>query len=87
LTKKNDVWAQVAYYSGLGFILPAAVVVGYAIGWGLDRALHTAPVLAIVLAFAGGAGGLIEVLKILGRAEKQDDERNSGNGPGGTGGV
>jgi len=73
--KTSDIWAQVAYYTSLGFILPAGAAVGYAAGWLLDRWLGTAPIFAVMMAFLGAAGGFIEVLAILKRAEKRD-ERN-----------
>ncbi len=82
LGKQADIWAQVAFYSGLGFIIPAGAVIGYAVGWGLDRWLHTAPWAAIVLGFLGAAGGFIEILKILERAEKRGGRNNSGPGTG-----
>ena len=78
--KDSKLWAQIGFYASLGFILPAGAVVGYGIGWLADRWLHTAPVVAIVLAFLGGAGGFIEVLRILTRAEKDADRGNSGTG-------
>ena len=71
--KPMNVWAQIGFYTSLGFILPAAAVVGCAIGWLLDRWLHTEPVLIVVMGFLGAAGGLIEVLRILTRAEKDED--------------
>ena len=33
--------ASAARYSEIGFIIPAAVFLGYALGWLLDRWLHT----------------------------------------------
>jgi len=82
--KQSNVWAQVAYYTGLGFILPGGLVAGYAIGWGLDRWLRTGPVLAVVMAVLGVAGGFVEVLRILTRAEKAGPERSEGDGRGNT---
>lgn len=78
--KNSKLWAQIGFYSSLGLILPAGAVAGYGMGWLVDRWLHTAPVVAIVLAFLGGAGGFIEVLRILTRAEKDADRDNSGTG-------
>jgi len=75
--KQSDVWTQVAYYSSLGFILPAAAVAGYGVGWLLDRWLHTSPVLSIVLTMLGVAGGLIELLQMLKRAERRAGTNNS----------
>jgi len=68
--KSSNLWAQIGLYASLGFILPAGVFVGCACGWLLDRLLHTPPLLTIVMGFLGAGAGLIEVLKILGRAEK-----------------
>ncbi len=81
--KQSEIWAQVAYYSALGFILPAGLAIGYALGWGLDRWLHTSPVLAVVLAILGAAGGFVEVLTLLKRAEKsaERDSSNNRSGP------
>ena len=78
--KDSKLWAQIGFYSSLGLILPAGAVAGYGMGWLVDRWLHTAPVVAIVLAFLGEAGGFIEVLRILTRAEKDADRDNSGTG-------
>lgn len=43
--------------------LVAAVVVGGAIGWALDRVFRTAPILLIVMFFAGVATGFRNVLR------------------------
>ena len=67
------VWAQVAFYSSLGFILPAAALGGFGLGWVLDRWLHTSPLLAIVLGLAGVVAGVVEILQILTRAEKRGE--------------
>jgi ATP synthase protein I len=72
----------VAFYSSLGFILPAGAVVGGASGWFLDRWLHTSPLLTVLLGFLGAAAGFLEVLRILRRAEKDADRDNSNSGTG-----
>jgi F0F1-type ATP synthase assembly protein I len=68
--KQLNLWAQVGFYSSLGFILPAGAAAGCAAGWLLDRCLHTSPLLTVLLAFLGAAAGIIELLRILKRAEK-----------------
>ncbi len=79
--READLWAQIGFYSSLGFILPAGAVGGYVLGWLLDDWLHTRPVLAIVLAFIGAASGVIEILRLLSRAERSAGGDNSNLGP------
>jgi len=80
--KPVSVWTQVGFYTSLGFILPAGALAGSAMGWLLDRWLHTSPWLTVILGFMGTAAGLTEVLRILGRAEKDADRDHSDSGPG-----
>jgi len=78
--RQTNLWAQVGLYTSLGFILPAGTFVGIAGGWLLDRWLRTSPLLTVVLGFLGAAAGLIEVLRILGRAEKDAYRKHSNSG-------
>jgi F0F1-type ATP synthase assembly protein I len=80
--KSVNLWAQVGLYTSLGFILPASALVGSAGGWLLDRWLHTSPLLTVALGFVGAAAGFIEILRILGRAEKDADRDHSNSGTG-----
>jgi ATP synthase protein I len=77
-----SLWAQVGFYTSLGFIVPAGTVGGFALGWWLDRWLHTSPVLALIMSLLGAAAGVMEILRILTRAEKRDDENQSNDGSG-----
>lgn len=78
--RQGGLWAQIGLYTSLGFIIPAGAIGGYLLGWVLDNWLHTQPVLAIVMAMLGAAGGFVEILRILSRAEKLAGRNNSGNG-------
>lgn len=80
--KQTSLWAKVGLYTSLGFILPAGTGVGYAVGYWLDERVHTTPVLAVVMAFLGAAGGFIEVLRILARAERNAGGNNTSTRPG-----
>ena len=39
--RDNNPWVQVARYSEIGFLIPAAVLVGYLLGLLADHLLHT----------------------------------------------
>lgn len=67
---RSDVWAKVAFYTGLSFIAPVSAIAGYALGWFLDEHLHTAPVLALLGVLAGVALGITEIIRIVIRREK-----------------
>jgi len=81
--KLGDIWSKVAFYSGLGFILPGAIVGGVVLGYYLDRALGTRPLLAVVLGALGAVGGFVEILRVMGRAERSE-RRNDTNNRSGT---
>lgn len=70
---KSDIWALVAEYSALAFLLPATTVIGYAVGYLLDRALHT-HFLYIPFLILGIAAGFVELIRRLLR-----DTRNNGS--------
>jgi F0F1-type ATP synthase assembly protein I len=78
--RQSDLWNQVAYYTSLGFVLPAAAAAGYGLGWLLDRWLHTSRVFSIVFTMLGAAGGFIEILQMMKRAES-DGNSGAGSGP------
>jgi ATP synthase protein I len=62
--KKKSPWVQVARYSQLAFIFPAALVVGWLLGSALDRWLHTTWLyLAGIL--LGIAAGFIELIRTV----------------------
>jgi len=82
LDKQADLWAQVGFYSSLGFIIPVAVVLSYALGWLVDEKLGTSPVLAIIMAFVGLAGGIWETVRILTDREKRASGNDSSTRPG-----
>jgi F0F1-type ATP synthase assembly protein I len=67
--QKRNFWLQVARYSQLAFVLPAALVVGWLIGAALDRWLHTTWLyLAGIL--LGIAAGFIELIRTAVRDTK-----------------
>lgn len=50
--------------------MPAAALVGYGIGWGLDRWLGTGKVLQIVFLFLGLVAGFVEMIRVVNRVGK-----------------
>jgi len=60
-SKKSSPWIQIAKYSELAVIFPAATVVGWLIGAALDRWLHTKwlYLAGLILGIIAGFGELI----------------------------
>ncbi len=54
------------------------VAVGGALGYLLDRWLHTGPWLTLILGALGFGGGMREILRRLSREEKDEEKRNDG---------
>lgn len=79
--KPSDPWAQVGIYTGLGFVLFGGIACGYLLGGLLDAWLGTRPIFAMLIAAAGFAGALIEILRILDRIEKRASGNDSNSGP------
>jgi F0F1-type ATP synthase assembly protein I len=67
--RKENVWVQVSRYSQLALVLPSATVVGWLLGTGLDRWLHTKWISMVGL-FLGTVAGLIEVIRTILRDTK-----------------
>jgi F0F1-type ATP synthase assembly protein I len=62
--EQRSLWVQVARYSQLALVLPAATFVGWLIGLGLDRWLHT-KWLYLVGLIVGIAAGFIELIRTV----------------------
>ncbi len=61
---KNSLPVQIGKYYGMIFILPSAVLVGFGIGYALDKVFHTG-FLKIVFLFLGVAAGVIDLFREL----------------------
>lgn len=64
MPEKNSLPVQLGKYYGMIFIVPAAVLVGFGIGYGLDKLFHTT-FLKIVFLLLGVAAGMIDLLREL----------------------
>jgi F0F1-type ATP synthase assembly protein I len=61
---KDSLPVQLGKYYGMIFILPAAVLVGFGIGYALDKVFHTT-FLKIVFLLLGVAAGLLDLFREL----------------------
>jgi F0F1-type ATP synthase assembly protein I len=61
---EDNVWVQVSKYMSLAFMLPISTLVGYGIGWLLDKLFHTHFLYLVFLGF-GIVAGFIEVFRGL----------------------
>ena len=66
---KRSLWIQIARYSQLAFVLPAATVAGWILGELLDRLFHT-QFLYIVGLLLGIVAGFVELIRTAGSGEK-----------------
>lgn len=63
-------WIQLARYSQLAFILPAATFVGWVVGVLMDKWLHTTYLYLAGLIF-GIAAGFVELIRTVMKSEKE----------------
>jgi F0F1-type ATP synthase assembly protein I len=61
---KDNLVREFGKYYSLAFLLPAAILVGFLMGYGLDKLFGTG-FLKIVFLFLGVAAGIIEVIREL----------------------
>jgi F0F1-type ATP synthase assembly protein I len=67
---KDSLYRQFGKYSGLTFLIPACVLIGYTIGYFLDKAFGTS-FLKIVFLLLGVAAGLIELVRELNKDDAE----------------
>jgi F0F1-type ATP synthase assembly protein I len=68
--KERSTWIQMAKYSQLAFVFPAATVAGWLIGVALDRWLHTTW-LYIAGLIVGIIAGFVELVRAAMSAESK----------------
>lgn len=68
--QKKSALVQLANYSQLAFIFPAATVVGWLIGEGLDRWLHTTWLYLVGL-ILGIIAGFVELIRLVTSSESK----------------
>jgi F0F1-type ATP synthase assembly protein I len=69
--ENRSFWIQIARYSQLAFVLPAATFVGWIIGALFDKWLHTT-YLYLVGLLLGIAAGFVELIRTVMRSERDE---------------
>jgi len=62
----------------LPFIIIGGVLIGGGSGYLVDRWLHSSPAFTLILGLIGFAGGVWEILKLLSREEKKEENGDNG---------
>ncbi|HEU5163418.1 MAG TPA: AtpZ/AtpI family protein [Thermoanaerobaculia bacterium] len=65
-------WKTLGEMTALAFTFPAAILVGYGLGWWLDRELGTGPWLTIVLTGLGVAAAFVQLFRLGARSDRTD---------------
>jgi F0F1-type ATP synthase assembly protein I len=65
---KKSIWVIAGEYSSLGFILPTSALVGYFIGWWLDKKFGT-NYLYLVFLVLGIVSGFFQIFRFLKKHE------------------
>ena len=68
---QKSMWVQLANYSQLAFIFPAATVAGWLIGLALDHWLHTTWLYLLGLIF-GIVAGFVELIRTVTSSDSKD---------------
>ncbi len=72
---ERNLWQQVARYWEIGFIIPAAVLVGYFLGALLDYWLHTHWIYIVGLIF-GTVLGFVQMIRSAMRSVDSEDGKD-----------
>lgn len=71
--RKKNVWVMVGQYTSLAFLLPASTVIGYGIGYLLDRALGTT-FLTVVFLLLGIAAGFVQLIRQVQKDTRSNED-------------
>ncbi len=71
--QEDSPWVMVARYSEIGFMIPAAVIVGYFLGWLADHLLHTHWLYMVGIIF-GAVAGFVSMIRRALRASADEDQ-------------
>ena len=85
--RNESPWVVGARYSEIGFMIPAAVIVGYLLGLLADHLLHTHWIYMFGIVFGAVTGfySMIRRAMQANRDQDEEDKNNEGNGSEGKG--
>ncbi len=63
-------WRLLGLVLSMAFVFPSALLVGYALGWWLDKKLGTSPILVIVFVLLGFFAAVVELFRELKKLAK-----------------
>jgi F0F1-type ATP synthase assembly protein I len=72
--REESPWVMVARYSEIGFMIPAAVIVGYLLGLTADHFLHTHWIYLLGIVFGAVAGFVSMIRRALQASADADKE-------------
>lgn len=81
--REESPWVTVARYSEIGFMIPAAVVVGYGLGLVADYFLHTHWIYLFGIIFGAVAGFVSMIRRALESSKEEsneDEKKQDGDG-------
>ena len=83
--QQESPWVMVARYSEIGFMIPAAVLVGYFLGLAADHFLHTHWIYLVGIIF-GSIAGFVSMIRRALQSSKDEEKQDSEDGDGSHGG-
>lgn len=72
MKREKSFYTQVGEYSSMAFVIPVSCLVGYAIGYYLDKYFET-HFLYIVFLMLGAVSGLVQIYRQVTKDTKDDD--------------
>lgn len=71
--REQSPWVMVARYSEIGFMIPAALIVGYLLGLAADYFLHTHWIYLFGIVF-GAVAGFVSMIRRALQASSEEDK-------------
>jgi len=70
--KGQNPWRQLGFVLSIAFVFPAAIVVGYTVGWWIDNKLGTSPWVSLVGLALGLWAAFRDLLRQLNRLNRHE---------------